>query len=60
MRRVKVDMHQLREQIELVDLSADTATETEQELLDGLAGFLDQILHGDIICFYKDVNGTPE
>ena len=60
MRRVTINMDQLRQQVELVDIAADTSTEDEQELLDGLATFLDKILHGEVICFYKDMNGNPE
>lgn len=60
MRRVTIDMNELRQQLELVDIAADTSTEDEQELLDGLANFLDMILHGNIVCYYKDQNGTTE
>lgn len=60
MRRVTIDMNELRQQIELVDIAADTSTEDEQKLLDGLANFLDMILHGHIVCYYKDQNGTTE
>lgn len=60
MRRVTIDMPKLRQQLELVDIAADTVTEDEQELLDGLGDFLDKILSGEVICFYKEQNGTLE
>jgi hypothetical protein len=60
MRRMVIDMNTLREQLELVDLYADTAPEEEMKFLDGLGDFLSDILHGDIICFYKETNGTTE
>jgi hypothetical protein len=60
MRRVKIDMNELRQQLELVDIAADTATEEEQVLLDGLGNLLDKILHGEVVCFYKEINGTTE
>lgn len=60
MRRVVIDMNELRQQLELVDIASDTSTEDEQILLDGLGNFLDKILHGEVICFYKEMNGTPE
>lgn len=60
MRRLSIDMNKLREQLELVDLYADTAHEDEMQLLDGLGDFLSDILHGDVICFYKETNGTTE
>jgi hypothetical protein len=60
MRRVKIDMNELRQQLELVDIASDTATEDEQVLLDGLGNLLDKILHGEVVCFYKELNGTLE
>lgn len=60
MRRMVIDMNTLREQLELVDLYADTAPEEEMKLLDGLGDFLSDILHGDVVCFYKETNGTTE
>lgn len=60
MRRMVIDMNTLREQLELVDLYADTAPEEEMKFLDGLGDFLSDILHGEIICFYKETNGTTE
>lgn len=60
MRRMVIDMNTLREQLELVDLYADTAPEEEMKLLDGLGDFLSDLLHGDVVCFYKETNGTTE
>lgn len=61
MRRATIDRDKLRQQIELVDILADTSTEYEQELLDGLGDFLDKILISEIQCFLKENNnGTIE
>lgn len=61
MRRATIDRDKLRQQIELVDILADTSTEYEQELLDGLGDFLDKILTSEIQCFFKENNnGTIE
>lgn len=60
MRRVSIDMNLMKEQVELIDLLSDTASEDDAELLDGIAGFLDQIVNGEIQCFYKEHNGTTE
>lgn len=54
MKRVGIDMNLLKEQQEVVDILADRSPEDEQELLDGLSGFLSQIISGKIVCFWKD------
>ena len=54
MKRVGIDMNLLKEQQEVVDILADRSPEDEQELLDGLSGFLGQIISGKIVCFWKD------
>jgi hypothetical protein len=54
MKRVGIDMNLLREQLEVVDFIADLQPEEEKELLDGVAGFLDQILTGKIVCYWKE------
>jgi hypothetical protein len=54
MKRVGIDMNLLREQIEVVDLVSDLQPKEEQELLDGVAGFLHQVLIGKIVCYWKE------
>jgi hypothetical protein len=54
MKRVGIDMDLLREQIEVVDFVSDLQPQEEKELLDGVAGFLDQILSGKIVCYWKE------
>lgn len=54
MKRVGIDMNLLKEQQEIVEILADGSLENEQELLDGLSGFLGQIISGKIVCFWKE------
>jgi hypothetical protein len=56
MKRVGIDMNLLKEQQEIVDVLADRSPEDEQELLDGLSGFLGQIISGKIVCFWKETS----
>lgn len=56
MRKVSLDLLKMKEQLELIDILSDTANEDEQELLDGLANFLDSIVSGNVVCFRKDTN----
>ena len=56
MKRVGIDMNLLKEQQEIVAILADRSSEGEQELLDGLSGFLGQIISGQIVCFWKETS----
>ena len=56
MKRVGIDMNLLKEQQEIVAILADRSSEDEQELLDGLSGFLGQIISGKIVCFWKETS----
>lgn len=56
MKRVGIDMNLLKEQQEIVAILADRSSEDEQELLDGLSGFLEQIINGKVVCFWKETS----
>lgn len=60
MRRVTMNMNELKQQLELVDIARDYASEDEAELLHRLGTMLDQIIGGEIQLFYKETNGTTE
>ena len=60
MRRVTVNMIDLKQQLELVDIASDYAQEDDAKLLHDLGTLLDKIIGGEIVLFYKDINGTPE
>lgn len=60
MRRANLDRRMLKDQLELVDILADTAIEEDKILLDGLGNFLNDIICGDIVCYYKEENGITE
>jgi hypothetical protein len=56
MKRVGIDMNLLKEQQEIVAILADRSSEDEQELLDGLGGFLEQIINEKVVCFWKETS----
>jgi hypothetical protein len=56
MKRVGIDMNLLKEQQEIVAILADRSSEDEQELLDGLSGFLEHIINGKVVCFWKETS----
>jgi hypothetical protein len=60
MRRVTVNMIDLKQQLELVDIASDYAQEDDAKLLHDLGTLLDKIIGGEIVLFYKDTNGTTE
>lgn len=60
MRRVTMNIGELKQQLELVDIASDSALEEDAKLLHDLGTLLDKIIGGEIILFYKDINGTPE
>ena len=60
MRRVTANMIDLKQQLELVDIASDYAQEDDAKLLHDLGTLLDKIIGGEIVLFYKDINGTPE
>jgi hypothetical protein len=58
MKRANVDIRLLKEGVELIDIQADLSNYEDKIVLDGLANFLDLIVSGRVVCFYKDENGT--
>lgn len=60
MKRVTVNMYEIKQQIELVDYARDGSSEDEAELLDRLGAFLDKIAGGEYIIFLKETDGTVE
>lgn len=60
MKRVTVNMYEIKQQIELVDYARDGSSEDEAELLDKLGDFLDRIAGGEYLIFLKEQNGTLE
>lgn len=60
MRRVTMNMYELKQQLELIDIARDQSSEDEAELLHRLGTLLDQVIGGEIVMFYKENNGTTE
>lgn len=60
MRRVTLNMGELKQQLELVDIARDCSSEDEAELLHNLGTLLDKIVGGEIVLYYKEMNGTTE
>jgi len=55
-----MNIGELKQQLELVDIASDSALEEDAKLLHDLGTLLDKIIGGEIVLFYKDINGTPE
>lgn len=60
MRKAHIDLLKMKDQIELIDMLSDCASEEDAELLDGVAGFLDSIVTGNVVCFMKEHDGKIE
>lgn len=60
MKRVTVNMYDLKQQIELVDYARDGSSEDEADLLDKLGTFLDRIAGGEYVVYMKETDGKLE